>query len=69
MIAAGVIIVVVIAINAGHEEAAEVLLECHAGFSRYACWVGIDGPEEILDLLLNIPLIRDLRTVRCGDLP
>jgi hypothetical protein len=51
------------------KETAKVLLERDAGFFRDPGWVRIDGPEKILDLLLNFSLGLDLRTTWCGNLP
>lgn len=64
------VVIVTIAITGRRKDAAKVLLEGDAGFFRDPLWVGIDGPEKILDLLLNFPLNMDLelRTVCCGNL-
>ena len=65
------VVIVTLAFTGRRKDAAEVLLKGDAGFFRDPGWVGIDGPEKILDLVLNFPLDLnlELRTVWCGDPP
>jgi hypothetical protein len=65
-------VIVTIAITGRSKETAKVLLERDARFLRDSGWVGIDGPEKLLNLLRNFPvglsLDSDLRRLWCGDL-
>jgi hypothetical protein len=65
-----VVAVAIIAITAGREDAAKMLLECDARFSCDACRVGIDRAKKILDLFLSLTMNLEphLRTVWCGGL-
>jgi len=54
---------------AGCEDTAKVLVEADAWFLGGAGGVGIDGPEKIPDLLLNLILLNlDLLTARRDSL-
>jgi hypothetical protein len=55
LLSAGTVVAAIVAIR---EVAAKVLLEADAGFFRNPSWVGIEGLEKILDLLLDLFIPR-----------
>lgn len=61
-------------LGAGREDAAQMLLEGETGFFRHTGGIGIDGPEKILDFLLNFAFVFcdtdvHLRTNRWANFP